>query len=129
LLEEGKLQPRETSESVTATYHDPCYLGRHNGVYEPLRDIISRSGRDLKEMPRHRETAFCCGAGGGRMWMEETRGTGINRNRSREALDVGADELITGCPYCLVMLSDGVAEESGTMPVRGLSELLEARRQ
>ncbi len=126
LLNEGRLRPIKPDDTLSATYHDPCYLGRHNGIYDAPRDIISGSGLELKEMPRHRENGFCCGAGGGRMWMEERTGTRINRNRSREALDVGADQLITGCPYCLIMLTDGVTEESGTLPVRDLAELLEA---
>ena len=125
----GQLKPAADAPGTTATYHDPCYLGRHNGVYDPPREIIAANGIQLKEMPRHREKGFCCGAGGGRMWMEEHRGTRINRNRSREALDVGADQLITGCPYCLIMLTDGVSEESGTLPVRDLSELLQAPEQ
>lgn len=126
LLNEGRLRSIKPEETASATYHDPCYLGRHNGIYDAPRDIISGTGLELKEMPRHRENGFCCGAGGGRMWMEERIGTRINRNRSREALDVGADQLITGCPYCLIMLTDGVSEESGAMPVRDLAELLEA---
>lgn len=126
LLSQGRLRPVHAKDSSSATYHDPCYLGRHNNVYDEPRDIIKASGLRLKEMPRHREHGFCCGAGGGRMWLEEQQGTRINRNRSKEALNVGADELITGCPYCLIMLTDGVSEESGNMPVRDLATLLEA---
>ncbi len=125
LLTKGKLQGKTSHQPGSATYHDPCYLGRHNGIYEAPRDIITGTGMILKEMPRHHENGFCCGAGGGRMWMEERSGTRINRNRSREALDVGADQLVTGCPYCLMMLTDGVAEESGELPVQDLSALLE----
>ena len=126
LLAEGRLRSIQPDEPGSVTYHDPCYLGRHNGIYDAPREIIQGTGLELKEMPRHREKGFCCGAGGGRMWMEEKIGTRINRNRSREALDVGADALITGCPYCLIMLTDGVSEESGSMPVRDLAELLQA---
>ena len=125
LREAGRLRSIHTGERTSATYHDPCYLGRHNGIYEAPRNIITGSGLDLKEMPRNRENGFCCGAGGGRMWMEEKTGTRINRNRSREALEVGADQLITGCPYCLIMLTDGVAEESGHLPMRDVAELLQ----
>ncbi len=126
LLAQGRLRSIHSDNTLTATYHDPCYLGRHNNIYDEPRDIITASGLALKEMPRHRERGFCCGAGGGRMWMEERRGSPINQNRSREALETGADELITGCPYCLIMLTDGVSEESGNLLVRDLATLLEA---
>ncbi len=97
------------STSATVTYHDPCYLGRHNGVYTPPRELIgSLPGVELREMPRHGEKSFCCGAGGARMWMEEKLGTRINMNRTEEALATGADRIAIGCPFCRVMLSDGL---------------------
>ncbi|WP_298752212.1 (Fe-S)-binding protein [uncultured Serinicoccus sp.] len=99
-----------TAESVT--YHDPCYLGRHNQVYAPPRELIGAlPGVQLTEMPRHGEKSFCCGAGGARMWMEEKLGTRINLNRTEEALATGADRIAIGCPFCRVMLSDGLTQK------------------
>jgi Fe-S oxidoreductase len=95
--------------AATVTYHDPCYIGRHNGIYEPPRELIgSLPGITLKEMPRNSERAFCCGAGGARMWMEEKIGKRINVTRTEEALATGADTIAVGCPFCRVMLSDGL---------------------
>jgi Fe-S oxidoreductase len=90
------------------TYHDPCYLGRHNKVYEAPRELIGASGATLTEMPRHGNLSFCCGAGGARMWMEEHIGKRINHDRVDEALATGATTVATACPFCRVMVSDGV---------------------
>ena len=91
------------------TYHDPCYLGRHNGVYAPPRELIGAlPGVELKEMERTKEKSFCCGAGGARMWMEEKLGTRINTNRTEEAIGTGAERIAIGCPFCRVMMSDGL---------------------
>ncbi|GIJ62189.1 Fe-S oxidoreductase [Virgisporangium aurantiacum] len=109
LVAEGRLVPAHPVDA-TVTYHDPCYLGRHNRVFSPPRDILgSVPGLTFNEMPRNRTTSFCCGAGGARMWMEEKIGTRINENRTDEALATGADVVTAACPYCIVMLTDGVA--------------------
>lgn len=108
LVAEGRLRP--AADDRTVTYHDPCYLARHNQVYSPPRELLgSVPGLQLAEMPRAGKDAFCCGAGGSRMWMEESAGTRINAVRSAEAVATGADVIATACPFCTVMLSDGVA--------------------
>ena len=110
----------------SVTYHDPCYLGRHNGVYAPPRELIgSLPGVELREMPRNSERSFCCGAGGARMWMEEKIGTRINGNRVAEAVATGADVIAIGCPFCRVMLSDGLAAQQGEGAARPEVEVVD----
>ncbi|HUR13619.1 MAG TPA: (Fe-S)-binding protein [Mycobacteriales bacterium] len=108
LVEEGHLVPITPVDS-SVTYHDPCYLGRHNKVYTPPREILAAiTGLTTTEMPRCKERGFCCGAGGARMWMEEKIGKRINVERTEEALNTDADIISTACPYCITMLSDAV---------------------
>ncbi|MBA2308217.1 MAG: (Fe-S)-binding protein [Pseudonocardiales bacterium] len=113
LVRDGKLKPVAAPEDTgpEVTYHDPCYLGRHNEVYSPPRELVGASGAALTEMPRHAERSFCCGAGGARMWMEEPIGKRINLERTEEALGTGAEKIATGCPFCRVMLTDGLTEK------------------
>ena len=122
LIRENRLVP-VTPVSQDITYHDPCYLGRHNKVYEAPRELIGAAGATLTEMPRHAERSFCCGAGGARMWMEEHIGKRINHERVDEALATGAATIATACPFCRVMVTDGVndrQEEAGRTGVEVL---------
>jgi Fe-S oxidoreductase len=128
LVREGKLTPVPTNGAPkrTLTYHDPCYIGRHNQVYAPPRELLDViPDADLKEMPRNSERSFCCGAGGARMWMEETIGERINLNRTNEAVETGADQIATGCPFCRVMLSDGLTAKQADGSAREEVEVLD----
>jgi Fe-S oxidoreductase len=107
LVRDKKLVP-VSAVSQDITYHDPCYLGRHNKVYEAPRELIGAAGANLTEMPRHADRSFCCGAGGARMWMEEHIGKRINHERVDEALATDAATIATACPFCRVMVTDGV---------------------
>jgi Fe-S oxidoreductase len=118
LVEQGRLTP-VTAVEEKLTYHDPCFLGRHNKVFTPPRAILEAvPGVRAEEMPRCKNRGFCCGAGGARMWMEERIGTRINTDRIEEALALNPDTISTACPYCLVMLGDAVAAKkaSGQAP-------------
>ncbi len=118
LVADGRLQP-VTPVQEKLTYHDPCFLGRHNKVYTPPREILDAvPGVEATEMHRCKERGFCCGAGGARMWMEERIGKRINTERIEEALALEPDTISTACPYCLVMLGDAVAakKSSGDAP-------------
>ena len=114
LVEEGRLTPVTPIEE-RITYHDPCFLGRHNRVFTPPREIMEQvPGVQAQEMHRCRERGFCCGAGGARMWMEERIGKRINTERIDEALGTDPDTISTGCPYCLVMLGDAVSAKKSS---------------
>ncbi|PDZ06947.1 hypothetical protein COE20_03130 [Bacillus cereus] len=126
-VKEGRLKPVHAIEE-TVTYHDSCYLGRYNEVYEAPRDILKAiPGVNLVEMARNRETGMCCGAGGGLMWMEETAGSRINVARTEQALAVQPSIIGTGCPYCLTMISDGTKAKEVEEKVQTLdvTEILE----
>jgi len=124
LVRTGRLRLTKEVRTLLA-YHDPCYLGRHNGRYEEARDVLSRvSGLDRVEMPRHHERGLCCGAGGARMWMEERLGKRINAERVDEAAATGAETLGVGCPYCLIMLDDGARARPGGPEVLDVAQVL-----
>ncbi len=115
------------SASTSVTYHDSCYLGRYNNIFDaPREDLFSVPGINVIEMPRNRDRGFCCGAGGGRMFMEETEGKRINVERSEEAVASGADVVATACPFCLTMLVDGIKEvETSKQPaVKDIAEII-----
>ncbi|QED49759.1 heterodisulfide reductase-related iron-sulfur binding cluster [Cytobacillus dafuensis] len=127
LVEEGRLKP-QYPVNETITFHDSCYLGRYNEVYDPPREILkSIPGVKLVEMERNRETGMCCGAGGGLMWMEEETGHRINVSRTEQALAVNPSIISSGCPYCLTMLSDGTKakEVEETVHTYDVAEILE----
>jgi len=115
LVEEGRLKSDgDGGAGRSLTYHDSCYLSRYNSVVADPRAVLgSVPGVELREMEKSGKGTFCCGAGGGRMWMEEDRGTRINAERTRQALETGADGVATACPFCLVMLRDGLADAPG----------------
>jgi len=123
LVKEKRLIPITKSEKPL-TYHDPCYLGRHNEIYEPPRELLSATSIEVTEMPRNKERSFCCGAGGGRMWMEEKIGTQINLNRVEEAIATGAEEIAVACPFCRVMITDGVSAKESDVEVLDVAQML-----
>ncbi|MEQ6902826.1 heterodisulfide reductase-related iron-sulfur binding cluster [Nocardioides sp. YIM 152588] len=129
LVREGKLTPVANGEGAhkrSITYHDPCFLGRHNQVYTPPRDLLQiLPGAEYREMERSNERSFCCGAGGARMWMEEKVGERINLNRTDEAVGTGADQIAVGCPFCRVMLSDGLTKMQADGAAREEVEVLD----
>jgi Fe-S oxidoreductase len=129
LVREGRLTPIADGAGAakrSITYHDPCFLGRHNQVYAPPRELLQvLPGASYVEMERSQERSFCCGAGGARMWMEETIGERINVNRTREAVATGADQIAVGCPFCRVMLSDGLTSEQTDGKAREEVEVLD----
>lgn len=125
LVREGRLRPSGELDTLLA-YHDPCYLGRHNGVYRQPRQLLEAvPGVRTVEMPRHGPRGFCCGAGGARMWMEERIGKRINQERADEAASTGADTVGVACPYCLVMLDDGHRARGDEVRVLDVAQVLE----
>ena len=127
LTAEGRLPP--LSETRSITYHDPCYLGRHNGVYDAPRAVLSGGGAVLKEMEHNRNDSLCCGAGGAQFWKEEEEGEmRVSEKRFAEALTTGAEVVATGCPFCKVMLSSSEGAQGEAAPeVADIAQLVAAR--
>lgn len=127
LVQSGRLQVKK--EAFSCTYHDSCYLGRHNDIYDAPRDLIKAAGGRIQEMSKNRDQAFCCSAGGGRIMAEEKLGERINVKRVRMALDTGAEQLLSNCPFCLTMFEDGVkgADAEDRLRPKDIAEILVER--
>ena len=127
LIASGRLQIK--ADGLSCTYHDSCYLGRHNDIYEPPRALIAAAGGEFTEMDKNRDQAFCCSAGGGRILAEEKLGSGINIKRVQMAAETRADILVSNCPFCLTMFEDGVkgAGVEETLRPRDIAEILAER--
>ena len=127
LLDEGRIQLKDEGEKIKATYHDSCYLGRYNKVFDSPRETLRKiSALELTEMKRNKTKGFCCGAGGGRMFLEDEEGGRINLERTREALETNSDTIASACPFCMTMLTDGVKhfEKSDKVEVKDIAEII-----
>ncbi len=127
LLESGRLK-LEGEFAKRVTYHDPCYLGRHNGIYDEPRDVLRKvPGLEFAEMPDRREDSLCCGGGGGRIWMDTPRGERFSDLRVAQAVEVGAQVLATSCPYCITMLEDSRLglKDAESLVVKDITEILQ----
>jgi Fe-S oxidoreductase len=126
LLKDGRLKPVKKPEGVNkVTYHDSCYIGRYNDVYEEPRNALNAiPGLELKEMARNRTTGMCCGAGGARVWMEEHRGKRINHVRVEHAMEVQADTIAVACPFCNLMMDDGIGAKQAPIKAKDVAELV-----
>ena len=127
LVSSGRIEVGTSEKPYSITYHDSCYLGRHNDIYMAPREIVgSIGGIEIREMKRQGTQSFCCGAGGGRMWMEESEGRKINIERVTEAVETGADEVAVACPFCYIMMDDGIKElgQDENVRVRDVSLIL-----
>lgn len=127
LIDQGRLQPaKELKKNVT--YHDPCYLGRHNGIYEEPRESLKKiPGLELAEMPESRAESLCCGGGGGRIWMETAKGERFSDLRLQQAIDAGAEVLVTSCPYCISNFEDSrlTLDATEKIEIRDLTEIIQ----
>jgi len=128
LVGAGQISLEVSSDNYTVTFHDPCYLGRHNGIFEAPRESLKSAGITTIEMPRNERKSFCCGAGGAQMWKEEEPGDmRVNQARFKEAKETGANTVAVGCPFCMTMLSDASRAEGGEIQVKDVAELVAER--
>jgi Fe-S oxidoreductase len=127
LIQEGRLElTGEYGKKIT--YHDPCYLGRHNGIYEEPREVLRKiPGLELNEMPDSLEDSLCCGGGGGRIWMETPKGERFSDLRLEQAMEVGAEQLVTSCPYCITNFEDSrlTLDLEERIEVRDITEIIQ----
>lgn len=124
LLQEGKLKLSKVKLEGQFTYHDSCFLSRYNGIFEEPRQVLNELGIQIKELPRSKESNFCCGAGGARMWMEEEKDQRVNIERSKEIMESGADKVGLGCPFCMTMIEDGLKEFDESKEVLDFAEII-----
>jgi Fe-S oxidoreductase len=128
LMAQGRLALDGAARAELFTFHDPCYLGRMNGVVDAPRQALAMSGASVTEMSDSRTGSFCCGAGGGQMWKEEEHGDErVNQRRLRQAQATGANVLAVGCPFCLIMLGDAASQSGDTIAVRDVVEVVADR--
>ena len=125
----GKISVKKGSDQVDRiTFHDPCYLGRHNDVVDAPREVLRSTDAFVLEMPRHGKQSFCCGAGGGQMWKEEEHGSAkVNEVRYAEAAATGAHTIAVGCPFCLTMLNDAAKAAGQGVAVKDVAEIIAER--
>ena len=127
LIKDGRLKlTKEYPKKVT--YHDPCYLGRHNGIYDEPREVLKKvAGLELVEMPDSRENSLCCGGGGGRIWMETPKGERFSDLRLEQAIGVGAEVLATSCPYCITNFEDSrlSLEDTEALEIKDITEIIQ----
>ena len=126
MISSGKLSLKQDGK-YEVTYHDSCYLGRYNDVYDaPRKSLDAVEGINLHEMKRSKDKGFCCGAGGGRMFLEDDEGGRINEERTKEALATGADTIASACPFCMTMMTDGVKhfEKTEEVKVKDIAEII-----
>jgi Fe-S oxidoreductase len=127
MISDGKIQIKDNGSREKLTYHDSCYLGRYNNIYDsPRKSLNYLNSFDYLEMERNKSKGLCCGAGGGRMFLEDEEGGKINNERTKEALETGADKIASACPFCMTMLTDGVKhfEKSDQVEVKDIAELV-----
>ncbi|MDQ1256136.1 MAG: hypothetical protein QG656_732 [Candidatus Hydrogenedentes bacterium] len=125
LIRAGKLALKKDGAGRRTVYHDSCYLGRYHGIFDAPRDVLRAAGRGVESVARERENGFCCGAGGGRMWLEENLGEKINLQRTRELTETGAQSIASACPFCMTMLTDGVkALDTHNVDVKDIAEIV-----
>jgi Fe-S oxidoreductase len=128
LIHEGRLELSKAYEKKV-TYHDPCYLGRHNGIYDEPREVLKRiPGLELLEMADSMEDSLCCGGGGGRIWMETVKGERFSDLRLEQAVEVGAEVLVTACPYCITHFEESslARKDSEATEIKDITEIIRA---
>ncbi len=128
LIAAGRVEVPKLETTQAITFHDPCYLGRHNGVVDEPRRVLEASGAEVRDHEQSKDKGFCCGAGGGRMWMEEDIGTRVNEERFRQLESTGAKKVAVGCPFCMTMMRDAAAAKESDIVVEDVAEIVAGSR-